>query len=294
MRIGRRAMLAGVAGLVPAMGQAAAPLRVVVTFSVLADLVRQIGGDRVAVTSLVGPNQDLHTFEPRPSDVQAIAAADVFIVNGLGIEGWTDRLAGAVKLKRPVVVATRGITPRKMMEGGHAETDPHAWQDVANAIRYAGTIRDALIAADPDGAGAYRAAGEAYRAELSALDAEVRATFAAIPRAQRLVVTTHDALGYFGAAYGIDFRAPQGMSTEGEPSAKALAALIGQIRREHIRALFLENIGRDVLLETVARETGVRIGGQLFSDALSPPDGPAGTYIAMIRHNTAMIAAALR
>ncbi len=294
MRIGRRAVLAGVAGLVPAMGRAAAPLRVVVTFSVLADLVRRIGWDRVAVTSLVGPNQDLHTFEPRPSDVQAIAAADVFIVNGLGIEGWTDRLVGAVKLKRPVVVATRGITPRKMMEGGHAEIDPHAWQDVANAIRYAGTIRDALIAADPDGAAAYRAAAEAYRAELAALDAEVRATFAAIPRAQRLVVTTHDALGYFGAAYGIDFRAPQGMSTEGEPSAKELAALIGQIRREHIRALFLENVGRDVLLETVARETGVRVGGQLFSDALSAPDGPAGTYIAMIRHNTATIAAALR
>lgn len=271
-----------------------APLQVVASFSVIADIATQIGGPHVHVTALVGPNQDLHAFEPRPSDVRAIAAADLVILNGLGIEGWITRLEGAAHPRRPPLIATAGITPRTMMEDGHAIPDPHAWQDVRNAARYAANIRDGLAAADPAHAADYRAAAAAYIAGLDALDAETRAAFAAIPRERRRVVTTHDALGYFGAAYGIDLHAPLGMSTETEPSAKQLAALVGQIRRENIRALFLENVGRDVLLAQVARETKVGIGGQLFSDALSPPDGPAATYVAMIRHNTATILAALR
>jgi zinc/manganese transport system substrate-binding protein len=286
--LSRRLLLA--LPLLPVAARAAAPLSVVASFSILADLVTAVGGARVQVKALVGPNQDLHEFEPRPSDAMAIGAADLFFVNGLGIEGWAIRLSQATHARRPPVVASRGVKARGNADG----TDPHAWQDVGNAIIYVANIRDALAAADPAGAADYRAAAGAYIAQLRTLDAEVRATFAAIPRAQRRVVTTHDALGYYGAAYGIDFHAPQGFSTENEPSAKALAGLIAQVKREHIRALFLENVGPDVLLATVSRETGVHIGGQLFSDALSPPDGPAATYVAMIRHNTALLAEALR
>ncbi len=298
MRLTRRASLAAallpLGGLAPTAAAADGVLKIIVTFSVLADFVGRIGGARVQVTSLVAPDQDLHGFEPRPSDAKAIAAADVFIANGLGIDDAALRLARAVKTKRPAVIATRDITPRTMIEGTERVTDPHAWHDAANARRYVGVIADALAAADPSHGSDYRTEADAYLTELGTLDASIHATFAAIPRAQRRAVTTHDALGYFGAAYGIDFVAPLGLSTDGEPSAKALAALIGQIKRDHIRALFLENVGRDVLLQTVSRETGVRIGGQLFSDALSPPAGVAGTYVAMMRYNSERLAEALR
>ena len=287
-------LLLAVLLLLPQAVRADAAITVLASFSVIADIARQIGGPNVSVTSLVGPNQDLHAFEPRPSDARAIAGSDLVILNGLGIEGWIARMQGAAKPRRPPVIATTGVKPRTMTEDGKTVTDPHAWQDVRNAALYAANIRDALVQADPAHAAAYQAATTAYIARLVALDAETRTAFAAIPRDRRRVVTSHDALGYFGAAYGIDFRAPLGMSTEIEPSAKELASLIRQIRRDNIRALFLENVGRDVLLEQVSRETKVRIGGQLFSDALSPPDGPAGTYIDMIRHNTAALLAALR
>ncbi len=288
----RRTCLA--AALLPLAARADGGLKVVVSFSILADLVRQIGGPFVQVATLVAPGKDLHGFEPRPSDAKAIAAADLFVVNGLGIDDAPLRLARSVRTKRPPVVAAQDVKPRTMVAGNHRLIDPHAWQDVANAGLYVRTLTAALVVADPIHRAEYQSAAASYLSKLDALDAEVRAALAPIPRGQRRVVTTHDALGYFGSAYGIDFLAPLGLSTDGEPSAKVMAALIKQIKQDRIRALFLENVGRDVLLETVARETGVRIGGQLFSDALSPADGPATTYIDMIRHNTAMIVGALR
>ena len=280
MILSRRALLA--TPLLAVTAKAAAPLTIVASFSIIADLATQIGGDRVRVTALVGPGQDAHGFEPRPSDARALASADLVILNGRGLDTWAARLVPAKTRKATI---SNGITP--------LADDPHAWQDARNTKTYITNIRDALIAADPEGAPTYRATATTYLADLETLDRDIRAAYAPIPRARRKIVTSHDAFAYYGRAYGIDFLAPQGIAADSEPSAKQLASLIAQIRRDHITALFIENIGRNALLETVARETGVRIGGQLFSDALTPKDGPAPTYLAMMRHNTAAIAAAL-
>jgi len=286
----RRTLLA--APLLPVAAGAAVPLKAVATFSILADLVTTIGAGRVAVTALVAPDQDTHAFQPRPSDAQAIAGADLFVVNGLGLEGWAPRLATAAGTRRAPVIASTGIRPLK--SAAHGGQDPHAWQNAAHVKLYATNIRDGLITADPAGADTYRAAATALLARLDRLDADIKAALAPIPRATRRIVTSHDAFGYYAAAYGIDFLAPQGLDSDAEPSAKELAALIAQIRREKIRALFLENITNPKLLEQVARETGVRIGGTVYSDALSAPTGPAATYEAMMRHNTTLFAAALK
>ncbi|MCC6717042.1 MAG: zinc ABC transporter substrate-binding protein [Acetobacteraceae bacterium] len=268
------------------------PLRVVASFSILADMARQVGEDRVTVRALAGPDQDLHGFEPRPSDIQAVAQADVLIVNGLGLEGWAKRIADAAGFHGVTVVATRGIATRDI--AARAGPDPHAWQDLANARQYVANIRDGLVAADPARAPATTAAAARYRAELAALDSEIRALFAAIPRAQRRIVTSHDAFAYFAAAYGIDMHAVSGTWRDAEPSARELATLAAQVKRQNIRALFLENAGNPAALRALASETNTKIGGQLYADALSPPNGPAATYTAMMRHNAQTIAAALR
>jgi zinc/manganese transport system substrate-binding protein len=296
----RRTLLILAAGA-PGAARAATPLTVVTSFSILADLVREVAGARVRVISLVGPDQDLHAYQPKPSDLRTLAGADLLVLNGLGVEGWSARMAQASGFKGRVVVASRGVAPLHPATGGAAgadasegQFDPHAWQDVGNVKLYVANIRDGLAAADPAGAAGYRAAAAAYLAKLDRLDADIRAAYAPIPRGRRWVITTHDALAYYGRAYGLSFRAPLGLSTESEPSAKDIAALERQIRAEHITALFFENISNDALLRQIAKDTGVRVGGVLYSDALSPPDGPAGTYIAMMRHNLAEIVQALK
>ncbi len=296
----RRTLLLATAATLPLTARAAAPLKVVASFSIIADLVRQIGGARVQVTTLVGADQDMHSFQPRPSDAQAIAAADLFVINGLDLESWAERLAAAAGYKKPGIVASRGIRPlpaggahNHAGGGAHGTYDPHAWQDAANVKLYAANIRDGLIAADPAGAADYRTTAAALLARLDTLDTDIKAAFLPIPRASRKIVTSHEAFRYYGDAYDVDFLAPLGLSGDAEPSAKELAALIGQIRRENIRALFLENITRSPLLQQIARETGVRIGGTLYSDALSAAGGPAASYEAMMRHNTRMVVAAL-
>lgn len=296
----RRALLLTAAALVPS-AHAATPKLVVTSFSILADLVHEIAGPHARIVSLVGPDQDLHAYEPRPSDLRTLAGADLLVLNGLGVEGWSARMAQASGFKGHTVIASRGITPLRPATGGAAgasaeegEYDPHAWQNVANVERYVANIRDGLVTIDPANAGAYKAGAAAYLGKLAALDKEVRAGFAAIPAARRRVITTHDAMAYYGHAYGITFRAPFGISTESEPSARDVATLERQIRNEHIVALFFENISNNTLLRQIARDTGVRIGGELYSDALSPAGGPAATYIAMIRHNTRQIVAALK
>lgn len=267
---------------------------VVASFSILADLVRNVGGERVVVSALVGPNGDAHVYEPTPADSKRIAVATLVVVNGLGYEGWIDRLIAASGSKAPVVVASAGVTPRAGEgEHGHAAEDPHAWQSVADAKRYVANIRDALIRIDPPGRDLYAANAASYIATLDALDAEIRRTLATIPADRRRVITGHDAFGYFGDAYGIAFLSPQGVSTEAEPSARDLARLITQIRAEKISAVFLENVIDPRLVRQIARETGVRIGGTLVSDALTGPGGPAPTYVALMRHNARTLAAAL-
>ena len=262
---------------------------VVTSFSILADFVRQVGGDKVGVTSLVGPDSDVHVYTPTPHDAKDVGAAQLLIVNGLGLEGWLPRLQQASGSKAPIVVATQGITPRKR----GSDADPHAWQSVGNAMIYVRNIRDALVAADPADAVAFKANAARYLAELDALDREVRAEIEKIPAERRKVISTHDAFGYFAEAYGIQFIAPLGVSTETEPSARDVAEIIAQVRKARIPAVFLENFNDDRLVGRIAAETGARIGGTLYSDALSEEKGPVPTYIAMVRHNIRALTSAL-
>jgi zinc/manganese transport system substrate-binding protein len=268
----------------PAFAQAP-KLPVVASFSILADFVRQVGGDKVEVKELVGPNGDVHVYEPSPADAESLGKAKLIFVNGLYLEGWMSRLISASGAKAPVIIATKGITPREGVIEGKRGVDPHAWQSVANAEIYVANILAGLIAADPADADYFRARAKAYDAALDATDRDVRAAIAAIPPQKRMIITTHDAFGYFGAAYGVEFIAPQGFSTESEPSARQVAGLITQIRRKHAPAVFLENISDPRLMRRIAQESGAKIGGELFSDSLSPPNGPAATYIAMMKHN---------
>lgn len=272
-------------------------LKVVATFSILADFVKNVGGDRVSVTALVGPNSDAHVYQPSPSDAKMLADAKVVFANGLGFEGWIARLIKASATKAAMVVATKGVKPRKAAgDHGHGhgdDADPHAWQSVENAKLYVANIRDALAAVDPAGKSVYEANAAAYLAKLDALDAEVKAEVAKIPADRRKIITTHDAFGYFAAAYGVTFIAPQGVSTESDVSAKDVAKIIIQIKRQKIPAVFLENVTDDRLLKRIGAESGARIGGTLYSDALTDQKGPAPTYIDMVRHNIRQLAAAL-
>ena len=269
-------------------------LKVVATFSILADFVKNVGGERVAVSALVGPNGDAHVYQPTPGDAKTLAAAQVVITNGLGFEGWINRLVKASGTKAPMIVATRGIKPRKAEDDhGHGDADPHAWQSVANAKRYVENIRTALVAADPAARDVYEANAAAYAAKLDALDAEVKAAIEKIPADRRRIITTHDAFGYFAAAYGVTFIAPQGVSTEAEVSARDVARIITQIRKQKIPAVFLENVTDKRLLERIGAESGARIGGTLYSDALTDEKGAAPTYLDMMRHNVKQLAAAL-
>lgn len=294
--------------LLPLQAFAQDKLPFVASFSILGDMVANVGGDRVVVSTLVGPDGDAHVYEPTPADAQTVAAASAVFVNGLAFEGWLDRLIGASEYKGPVVVATTGITALEMAEEhhegaeehaegegqDHGGTDPHAWQSLANARLYVANIEAGLSAADPAGAEIYKANAAAYLARIDAAEAEVTAAIAALPENRRSVVTSHDAFGYFAAAYGMTFHAPEGISTEAEASAADVAALITQMKAEGIPAVFMENITDSRLLEQITTETGAKVGGTLFSDALSGPDGPAGTYLDMMRHNVATLTAALK
>jgi len=273
---------------------AARTLEAVASFTVLADMVREVGGDRVHVISLVGPNGDPHAFEPSPDDARKLKSADVVFISGLGLEGWMNRLITASGYGCKPVVATTGLRTRGMEEDGKQVTDPHAWNSVANAPVYIGNIVRALSAADPEGAAAYQANAARFGAEMQQLDAYARQQFAGIPPARRKVLTSHDAFGYFGAAYGVRFLSPVGLSTEGEASARGVAALIRQIKAEKVQTYFFENSNDPRLVQQVARATGAEPGGVLFVESLSAPDGLAPTYAAMVRHNVDLMAAAMR
>ncbi len=267
-------------------------LKVVATFSILGDMVQNVGGEDIALTTLVGPDSDAHVYSPQPRDAMALARADLIFVNGLGFEGWIDRLIASSGTTAPVVVATTGIRARGMA-GDHASADPHAWQTLDNAMVYVDNIRHALATADPAQASHYRARAAAYTARLEALETRARQAFDAIPEGRRKVVTSHDAFGYFEGAYGVEFLAPVGISTEGEASAADVARLIRQIRAGGITAIFVENVTDPSLVRQIARETGVTIGGRLYSDALSGPPEPAPTYIDMFTHNLEILTRAM-
>jgi zinc/manganese transport system substrate-binding protein len=264
-------------------------LNVVASFSILGDFVRHVGGDRVDVTTLVGPDGDVHVYAPPPADVRKVADAKLLFVNGLGLEGWLPRLLQASGGKAEIVTTTEGIVPLK----SGAIADPHAWQSVANARIYVANIRDALVAAAPADGEIFRRNASRYLAELDTLDHEVQQAVAQIPQSRRKVISTHNAFRHFAAAYGIEFIAPLGVSTDSEPSARDVAGIINQIRIAKIPAVFLENISDPRLIRRIAAETGARIGGSLYSDSLTGEKGDAPTYIDMVSHNIKALTSAL-
>jgi zinc/manganese transport system substrate-binding protein len=307
--IGSRALIAAAfltLHFAPPAALAADKVKVIASFSILADLVRQVGGDRVDVAALAGPNVDMHVFQPTPADAKALADANLAVINGLGYEGWADRLVQASGYKGATVVASKGVKAREAHEhGAHGHKheagkrgakaiDAHAWQRVANVRIYVTNIRDGLIAVDAAGKAEYEAAAANYLSKLDALEAEIKAAFADIPKPRRQVITSHEAFTYYGDAYGIAFRAPQGATGDSEPTAKDVASLIRQIKREKVKAVFVENISNPRMIERIAQETGTALGGRLYSDALSEPGGAAASYIDMMRHNTRLFAAAMK
>lgn len=283
----------------------AEPLKVVASFSIIGDFAQNVGGDRIELTTLVGPDGDAHVYEPSPADAVSMSKANVVLVNGLNFEGFLKRLVEASATKASVVELTKGIEPLKMQEdehghgeaGGHGhdhgEFDPHAFQSIGNAKVYVKNIADAFCAADAAGCDTYKANAAAYTAKLDAEDAEVKAAVASIPEEKRTIITSHDAFGYFEHAYGLTFLAPEGISTEAEASAADVAALIKQVRDDKASAIFVENITNPRLVEQIAGETGIKVGGTLYSDALSKADGPASTYIDMMKNNISTIKAAI-
>jgi zinc/manganese transport system substrate-binding protein len=308
------AVLLGLSG----SADAADKIKAIASFSILGDMVQHVGGDRVEVATLVGPDGDAHVFSPTPADAKTLASAQLFFVNGLGFEGWMERLEKSSGFKGKTIVASTGVKPRTMIEeeGHHHEgaeedheehakgehhdeeeaeevTDPHAWQDLENGKIYVANIRDGLIAADPEGKAVYEANAAKYLDAIGKEEIAVKQALAALPEARRKIITSHDAFGYFGAAYGLEIIAPEGVSTESEASAQDVAKIIRQIKAEHIPAVFIENITDHRLLDQIARETGAKIGGTLYSDALSGPDGPAPTYLDMFKHNVGALTAAL-
>jgi zinc/manganese transport system substrate-binding protein len=288
-------MLLAMGALRPALAAtsaepAAAPvLKVVATFSILADMVREVGGPAVEVSALVGPNADAHVYEPTPADVRRVARADLVVANGLRFEGWIDRLIASSGYRGKVVVASAGIVPLQL--GGGA--DPHAWQSMVNGQRYAQTLRDALLAAAPQRSAEINAQAAGYLARMAALEQDTRSRIAALPESRRRVITSHDAFGYFAAAYGVRFIAPRGWTTGSEPSAETVARIVRQARETQASALLVENISDPRLIERIAREAHLKVGGQLYSDALSAPGTAADTYIHLFEHNVRTLVEAM-
>ncbi|OZI64427.1 metal ABC transporter solute-binding protein, Zn/Mn family [Bordetella genomosp. 11] len=277
-----------------AMNAAAAKtIDVVASFTVLADVVKHVGGDHVAVRSLVPPNGDPHDFEPSPADARRVGAAAVTFISGEGLETWFQRLAKAAGAKAPPVVVSQGIETHTFDEDGKRVIDPHVWNSIPNVLVWVGNIERALAKADPDDAPAFQRNADAYRARLRALDAAIRADLAAVPAERRKVLTSHDAFGYYGKTYGVQFLAPQGLSTETEASAADVAKLIEQINKEHVRVYFFENSNDPRLVEQIAKATGARPGGELYPEALSDSKGPVPTYEKLMRFNTDQIVKAI-
>lgn len=279
------------AGAGPA--SAAEPIPVVASFSLLGDIVTQVGGDRVRVSTLVGADADAHEFQPTPADVKTIAGARLVVINGLGFEGWIERLVRNAAYKGPLLVVSKDVVTRKIAGTsaktsagtGKPRSDPHIWQDPLNVAIEVRNIEEALVRLDPLGAPVYKANAERYRQALEEFDDWARAQFETVGPARRVAITSHDAFGYLGDHYGVRFLSPQGLSTASEASARDVAMLVRQIKRERIKAVFMENMSNPVLIEQLARDTGVKLGAPLYADALSKPSGPAPTYLKMMRYN---------
>ncbi len=272
-------------------------MKVTASFSILADLVSVVGADRVKVTALVGPDEDAHVFEPKPVDAKTILQSRLIVMNGLGFERWMQKLLESSGFKGERLEASKGITPRTLAVGGLpglTETDPHAWQDPTNVMIYVQNIRTALTKLDPAGASVYQKNADGYITELQALDDWAKAQINSIPPAKRKVITSHDAFGYFAAHYNVTILAAQGVSTETEPGAREVAGLIRQIKREKIKAVFMENMANPKLITQIAADTGVTLGPELYVDALSAKDAAGASYLKLMHHNIAELVNAMQ
>lgn len=271
-----------------AVVEASDKLAVTASFSILGDLVAVVGGERVEISTLVGPNEDAHVFEPTPMDVKNIARTKLVVAHGLGFDHWMSRLAAAANYKGEILLASDGVDVRQIPDDdqlGKMQMDPHAWHDPQHVASYVRNIGNALSRIDPQGAAYYQKNVVKYVQALNDLDVWAKAQFAQIPAAKRKVITSHDAFGYLGARYGIRFLAPQGFATDSEASAKDVAQLIRQIKRERIRAAYIENMSNPKLLQQLSREAGVTPGGKLYADALSGVHEVAPTYLQFMRYN---------
>jgi zinc/manganese transport system substrate-binding protein len=281
-------------------GHASEPVPVVASFSILGDLVQVVGGERVKVTTLVGPDADAHSFEPKPADARTILKARLFVINGLNFEPWAEKLAKSAAYQGAMVVASRGVKPLQVETAGHGhdhghqDADPHAWQNPNHVVLYVQNIAAGLSRVDPAGADTYQANAARYAALLKDFDAQARAQFAALPAAKRKVITSHDAFGYFAAHYQIKFLAPEGVNSDATPSAKHVAELIRQMKREKIRAVFVENMSNPKLIAQLSKDAGTTLGGTLYSDALSGPTEPGSSYLKMMQHNLTQLLAGMR
>lgn len=290
----RTAVILALALGLATQGAMAKTLNVVSSFSVLGDMVQQVGGEHVHVDTLVGPDGDPHTFEPSPQDSALLSKADVVVVNGLGLEGWVDRLIKASGFKGELVVASTGVKTHTLNEEGKTVTDPHAWNSAANGALYAQNILNGLIKADPQDKAALETSGQRYIGQLTEIDGWAKKQFTAIPLAKRKVLTSHDAFGYFGRAYGVTFLAPQGLSSESEASAAQVAALIQQIKADGVHTWFMENQLDPRLVKQIASATGAQPGGELYPEALSAKGGVADTYVKAFRHNVNTLADSMK
>ena len=300
----RRAFLLTPALLAVALpASAQAPIKAVATFSILGDLLAEVAGGKVELSVVVGPDIDAHAYQPRPTDARALADAKVLVSNGLGFEGWIDRLAKAAPFKGRAIVATAGVATLKAgADHGHSHghshghgPDPHCWQDVQRVRTYVANIAKGLAEADPPNAAHYRERAQAFDRRLVDLDTWVKAEIARVPADKRRAITGHDSFRYFSSAYGVKFQSPRGYNTSSEPSARDVATLIREVREQRIKALFVENMTNPGLIDQIARESGAVVGPRLYTDALSGPDGPAPTYEKMMRHNvTALVAGMLK
>jgi zinc/manganese transport system substrate-binding protein len=284
----------GVIGVHDPVKSHAKTLKVVVSFTILADVVQNVGGDQLEVRSLVPPNGDPHQFEPSPNDARALRDADIVFISGEGFERWFDRLAGASGYRGSVVVASEGVRLREQQRGGQLSIDPHVWNSPGNVLIWLENIEKALISVDPDNATAYHANADHYGREIESLDRYAHARIDPVPRAARKLLTSHQAFGYLGRDYDITILAPAGLSTESEASASQVAALIDQIKKEDIRIYFIQNSNDPRLVRQIASATDAQPGGKLYAEALSTADGPASTYVKMFRYNLDEIVASFQ
>ncbi|WP_337057370.1 metal ABC transporter solute-binding protein, Zn/Mn family [Pseudomonas sp. USHLN015] len=276
----------------PVSLSAAEKARVVTTFSILADITREIGGDDIQLTNLVGADADAHVFEPAPAQVRAVLEADLVIANGLGFEPWLERLLANGEARGARVDASKGVVPLTVLEDDQRLVDPHAWQSLGNAEIYARNITQALVQLVPARAAAFEARRDSWLGRLGALRQSIAPRLMALPPERRRVLTSHDAFGYFAQEWRLQFLAVQGVSDAAEPSAAEVAGLIRQLRAEGVRAIFVENIRDARLVKQIAEEAGARVGGTLYSDALAA-EGPASTYLGMYRQNVERLLQAL-